>query len=36
MVVRGEEIAPKKEPFKFEDIKNAYDSKNKIKNFNVE
>lgn len=31
LVVRGEKIAPKKEPFKFEEIKNACDSKNKNK-----
>lgn len=30
-MVRGEKIAPKKEPFKFEEIKNACDSKNKNK-----
>lgn len=34
--VRGEKIAPKKEPFKFDEIKNACDSKNKNKYFNIE
>lgn len=32
---RLEKIAPKKEPFKFEEIKNACDSKNRNRNLDV-